>query len=65
MKTKGLFQRYPRKISLLKDLARRHLEGKIWHKYMKTGWPWEGYSKISLLKDLARPGSAGVGICQI
>jgi hypothetical protein len=53
MKTKGLFSRYPRKISLLKDL-RRGISGAFQLcKLLKTGGELEILSKISLLKDLA------------
>jgi len=53
MKTKGLFSRYPRKISFLKDLQ-KGISG-IFQlcKLLKTGGELEIPSKISLLKDLA------------
>jgi hypothetical protein len=53
-KTKKQSWRYPRKISLLKDLARRISHSSLLGKYMKTGSHLGEPSKISLLKDLAR-----------
>ena len=53
MKAKDLFWRYPRKISLLKDL-RRGISGAFrLCKLLKTDGGLEIPSKISLLKDLA------------
>jgi hypothetical protein len=53
MKTKGPFSRYPRKISVLKDLLERISPLFSYCKPMKTGSELEVPSKISLLKDLA------------
>src|SRR5689334_6911075 len=53
MKTKGQFSRYPRKISLLKDLRRGISQAFLFCKLLKTGSELEIPSKISLLKDLA------------
>jgi hypothetical protein len=53
MKTKALFWRYPRKISLLKDLGRGYPRASLLRKSMKTGSKLGIPSKISLLKDLA------------
>jgi hypothetical protein len=53
MKTKGLFSRYPRKISLLKDLAEGISGVFQLCKLLKTDSGLEIPSKISLLKDLA------------
>ena len=53
MKTKGLFSRYPRKISLLKDLQRGIPGAFQLCKLLKTDGGLEIPSKISLLKDLA------------
>jgi len=53
MKTKGVFWRYPRKISLLKDLRKAYPGVLLLCKSMKTGSELEIPSKISLLKDLA------------
>jgi hypothetical protein len=53
MKTKVLFSRYPRKISLLKDLRRGYPRAFLLCKSLKTGSRVEASSKISLLKDLA------------
>jgi hypothetical protein len=53
MKIKGLFSRYPRKISLLKDL-RTGISGAFpLCKLLKTGSELGIPSEISLLKDLA------------
>jgi hypothetical protein len=52
MKTKALLSRYPRKISLLKDLQRRYPRQMVLPKSMKTGIELEIPSKISVLKDL-------------
>jgi hypothetical protein len=53
MKTKGVFWRYPRKISLLKDLREGYLDVFLLRKSMKTGLEFGCPSNISLLKDLA------------
>jgi hypothetical protein len=53
MKTKGLFSRYPRKISLLKDLQKGISRALPLCKLLKTGSELGTPSKISLLKDLA------------
>ena len=53
MKTKELFWRYPRKISLLKDLREGISRAFLLGKSMKTGGRLGVPSKISLLKDLA------------
>jgi hypothetical protein len=53
MKTRGLFPRYPRKISLLKDLLRGISGASQLCKLLKTDGGLEIPSKISLLKDLA------------
>jgi hypothetical protein len=53
MKTKGVFWRYPRKISLLKDLREGYPRASLLRKPMKTGGELGITSKISLLKDLA------------
>jgi hypothetical protein len=53
MKTKGLFSRYPRKISLLKDLRKGYPGAFQLCKLLKTEGGLEIPSKISLLKDLA------------
>ena len=53
MKTRGLFPRYPRKISLLKDLAEGISGAFQLCKLLKTDSGLEIPSKISLLKDLA------------
>jgi hypothetical protein len=53
MKTKVVFWRYPRKISLLKDLREGYPAASLLRKSMKTGDELEIPSKISLLKDLA------------
>jgi hypothetical protein len=53
MKTKGEFWRYPRKISLLKDLRKGYPGVFMLSKSMKTGDEFGIPSKISLLKDLA------------
>jgi hypothetical protein len=53
MKTKVMSWRYPRKISLLKDLGRGYPGAYLLRKPMKTGSELEILSKISLLKDLA------------
>jgi hypothetical protein len=52
MKTKALFWRYPRKISLLKDLGKGYPRASLPRKSMKTGSELEILSKISLPKDL-------------
>ena len=52
MKTKALLSRYPRKISLLKDLTEEISPQMVLPKSMKTGIDGEIPSKISLLKDL-------------
>jgi hypothetical protein len=52
MKTKGVVRRYPRKISLLKDLREGYPGTSLLHKSMKTEGEWRYPSKISLLKDL-------------
>jgi hypothetical protein len=54
MKTNSLFSRYPRKISLLKDLRERDiLEFLQPRKSVKTGIKFEMPSKIAILNDLA------------
>jgi hypothetical protein len=53
MKTKGEFWRYPRKISLLKDLREGYPHVSLLPKSMKTVGELEIPSKISLLEDLA------------
>src|SRR5208283_2950068 len=53
MKTKVVFWRYPRKISLLKDLREGYPRASLLRKSMKTGGDLGIPSKISLLKDLA------------
>jgi hypothetical protein len=53
MKTKGEFWRYPRKISLLKDLREGYPGVFLLSKSMKTGDEFGIPSKVSLLKDLA------------
>src|SRR5580704_12355268 len=53
MKTKVLLLRYPRKISLLKDLRRGYPRAFLLRKSLKTGSRVGASSKISLLKDLA------------
>jgi hypothetical protein len=63
MKTQGVFWRYPRKISLLKDLQEEISRASLLHKSMKTGSELGIPFKISLLKDLAEGyfgGSAGI-----
>ena len=59
MKTKALVWRYPRKISLLKDLGRGYPRPFLLRKSMKTGGELRYPSKISLLKDLAADISDG------
>jgi hypothetical protein len=59
MKTQGVFWRYPRKISLLKDLQEGISRASLLHKSMKTGSGLRIPSKISLLKDLAEDNLAG------
>jgi hypothetical protein len=61
MKTKGVFWRYPGKISLLKDLREGYPGASVLHKSMKTSGEWEIPSKISLLKDLAEDTLEGGG----
>jgi hypothetical protein len=56
MKTKGVFSRYPCKISLLKGL-RKGIS--LLHKSMKTGSESDIPSKISLLKDLEQDNLEG------
>jgi len=55
MKTKGLFLRYPRKISLLKDLWRGISGAFELCKLLKTDGGLEMPCKISLVKDLWMP----------
>ena len=52
MKTKAPFWRYPRKISLLKDLRKAYPRIPLLRKSMKTGGRLGYLSNISLLKDL-------------
>jgi len=53
MKTKALFQRYPRKIFLLQDLGKGYPGACLLRKSMKTGSELGKPSKIAVLKDLA------------
>ena len=53
MKTKGLLSRYPRKISLLKDLWKGISVAFQLCKLLKTDGGLEVPSKVSLLKDVA------------
>jgi hypothetical protein len=62
MKTKALFWRYPRKISLLKDLGKGGILSFLLRKSMKTGSKLGIPSNISLLKGLAGY-ILGVGQC--
>jgi hypothetical protein len=59
MKTKVLFSRYPRKISLLKDLRRGYPRAFLLRKSLKTRSELEIPSKISLLKGLSGALSRG------
>jgi hypothetical protein len=61
MKTMGEFGRYPRKISLLKDLRKGYPGAFLLSKSMKTCDEFGVPSKISLLKDLAEETFRGAG----
>jgi hypothetical protein len=62
MKTRALFGRYPRKISLLKDLREGYARACLLRKPMKTGGQVGIPSKISLPKDLAGTFRRKVGL---